>query len=80
MAQVAHAAISYVQEHPDVPENLVVLRVRDELELFDRSTVDRPDGGVLFFEPDIGNEATAFACVSDGRQFADLPLAGRSMA
>lgn len=77
MAQAVHAGISHVQKCPDVPLNLVVLQVRNEIDLVDRSF---GHDGTLFREPDIGNEATAFACVSDGRSFSDLPLAGRVMA
>lgn len=56
----------------DTP-NAIVLAVPNEYALVDRC----PAGALLFREPDLGDEATAFACFSDGRFLSDLPLAGR---
>lgn len=36
--------------------------------------------GVTFHEPDVDDEATAFATVCDGARFSCLPLAGRVLA
>jgi hypothetical protein len=79
MAQVAHVVAEFSRRHPVETEstpNLVVLSVCGEAELLAR----RIDGGVTFHEPDVGDEATAFCVIADGRRFADLPLAGRAMA
>lgn len=89
LAQAIHAAVEYTLAHPDEVRstpNVVVLAVENEEELL--SWADRLSGCsaqqradkpyALFFEPDI-DEHTALACVSDGREFSHLPLAGRQV-
>lgn len=77
LAQVAHAAIELAQGRDDLPETVVVLSVPDESSLITQAgTVV---GGALFREPDLGDEATAYAVVSDGALFSDLRLAGGVM-
>ncbi len=78
MAQAVHAAIAFSLKHPDLSEstpNVVVLAVRHEDDLSDAWEDDR--SGVLFHEPDLGDEATAYATVADGARYSSLPLAGR---
>lgn len=82
MAQAAHAATYLAAEsklslyqHPtitilNVPNEAVLMNV---LEMHQHIPGD-PEP-FLFREPDLGNEATAFACYSIGEEFASLPLA-----
>lgn len=83
MAQAIHAAVE-LRAQQDVPETVVVLSVQDETELLLYADIlsgwcspavasIRPH--VVFHEPDLG-EHTALATVSDGAEFASLPLAG----
>lgn len=77
LAQAVHAAIGLAQGHDDLPDTVVVLSVADESSLITQAgTVS---GGELFREPDLGNEATAYAVVSDGATFSALCLAGGAM-
>lgn len=88
LAQAVHAAVEYTLEHPDdvrATPNVVVLSVPDEdtllewadvLSGFCSSHLQSVKPYSLFFEPDI-NSHTALCCISDGREFASLPLAGR---
>jgi hypothetical protein len=89
LAQAVHAAVEYTLAHPDEvakTPNVVVLSVRGEDELLDWADLmcgwcsdplpTKPYA--LFFEPDISSH-TALACISDGREFASLPLAGGCM-
>jgi hypothetical protein len=80
MIQGAHASIAYVTsnaiEHWD--QTLVVLDVENEEDLkkwtdilFERRLNYEP-----FYEPDIGNQLTALACMTDSKVFKKLPLAG----
>lgn len=76
LAQAVHAATAFAQRHPErsaSTENAVILAVPDEATLLSYAT----DDGVLFREPDLGDEATAFATVSEGSAYSSLPLAGR---
>ncbi len=86
-AQACHAA-SYLAasdplalyQHPTT----IVLAVEDEDDLYlnigrhVRQPWD-PEGRV-FREPDLGGQATAFACYTDGREYDHLPLALKEMA
>lgn len=77
LAQSIHAAVELTLRQPDVAvatPTVVVLAVPDEREL-----VGHAGAGVLFTEPDLGDEATAYAEFGDGRRFSNLPLAGASM-
>lgn len=82
MAQACHA-VSYLAadnrlalyQHPVIS----VLNVRDEDELLSesRKAMIEPGSpeGFMFREPDLGGEATAFACYSRGKEWAHLKLA-----
>jgi hypothetical protein len=79
LAQAVHAATEYALRFPAMArstENVVVLNVADEPELLSHAE----PSGFLFHEPDVNDEATAYAIVADGRRFSTLPLAGRSPA
>lgn len=79
LAQAVHAATAFALAHPERASstpNVVVLAVPDEAALL--SFAD--SAGVVFREPDVGDEATAFATVSDSTRFSCLPLAGRVLA
>lgn len=66
-----HAAVQYAVDYPhlakawqDSSNSIVLLSVADESELMKYYTSASCLTGVsLFKEPDIGNEATSFACV-----------------
>lgn len=72
VAQIAHAMDEWTAEHGPQKGTVIVYGVDSEQELLDAM----PDCGrtVLWREPDLGNEATAFA-TDLGR--LDLPLLGR---
>lgn len=75
LAQAVHAAVEYTLKEPDragAAPTVVVLSVPDETSLLSRFA----SNGLLFREPDLDGQATAFAVVDDGRSFSDLPLAG----
>lgn len=77
IAQAIHAAVEYTLEHPArVVPTVVALEVDSEEQLLEHAHAF----GVLFREPDLGGEATAFCAVSDGREFSRLRLAGAAMA
>lgn len=80
MAQICHVSVEFAIQRPEEAKSTpigVVLTVSDEQSLIEiASELD----GVLFREPDIGDQATAFACVGDGRTLSHLPLAGRELA
>lgn len=84
MAQACHAVREFTLKYPelDVGENLVVLQAKGEAQLlrlcFD-NTWDNIDAVLLVFrEPDLGGEYTAFAAASEARPLvSSLPLAGR---
>lgn len=84
MAQAVHAATAISVQYPvTVREtlNVVVLSVLDEDDLLAAWSTRPPDvPHSLFHEPDCGDEATAYAEVSNGERFACLPLAGRTPA
>ena len=89
-AQAVHAAFLFATEFPEVTEAwhresnfVVVLQVPDEAALIDRfhrlvPTTDR----VVVTEPDLNDEATAFAVVGPiaGRLLSDLPLCQKVVA
>ena len=82
LAQVAHVCTEHALKYPVTAASTpigIVLEVGDEVDLIDRARDGTADG-VLFHEEDLGGEATAYAEVSDGSRFADLPLAGREPA
>lgn len=86
MAQAAHA-VSYLAaesklslyQHPVI----TILNVSDEKTLLATAEkhVHTPGDPELFIfrEPDLNNEATAFACYSQGKEFSGLPLALRGL-
>jgi len=80
--QAGHAVAQYLIEHPDTSwknGTLVYLAVRDEEELAfwgDKLTW-RGVSWTGFREPDIGNEMTAIACVTNGNVFSKLSLVGK---
>lgn len=80
-AQAAHAATYLAAEsklslyqHPTI----TILNVPNEEILHKTAAMHQHVPGdpdlFMFREPDLGNEATAFACYSVGREFAGLPL------
>jgi hypothetical protein len=80
-AQAAHAATYLAAEsklalyqHPTI----TILNVPNEEILHKTAAMHQYVPGDpelwMFHEPDLGNEATAFACYSEGREFAGLPL------
>ena len=80
-AQACHAA-SYLSaadplvlyQHPTT----IVLGVSDEKELIEQAKAAgyySTSRGFMFREPDLGMEATAYACFSNGGEFKDLSLA-----
>lgn len=82
MAQAAHAATYLAAEsklslyqHPTI----TILNVPNESILWRVAEMHQHIPGdpelFMFHEPDLGNEATAFACYSLGDEFAALPLA-----
>lgn len=80
LAQAVHAATAFALAHPDLASstpNVVVLAVADEPALLAHVHAGGRRPGVVFREPDIGDEATAYATVSTGINFSCLPLAGR---
>lgn len=85
LAQAVHAATAFALRHPASAAstlNVVVLAVPDEETLLHYADLDfyTRKYGVLFTEPDLDDEATAYAIVSDGDRFSCLPLAGRVLA
>lgn len=85
MAQACHAAREFAFKfwEQDVGENLVVLQAKNEGHLL-RLWVENDEDGeransVLFREPDLGNEFTAFAASGKARRhLSALPLAGKA--
>ncbi len=85
LAQTAHAAFQFAQEHPEawaawsVSSNTVaVLRVADETELRSAAALAGEDPSSLVIEPDLDDQGTAVAILpATGKRFARLPLAGR---
>lgn len=73
-AQVGHALISWVMEHGNPPENLVVLQVPNEDAL--REVLAKLDGRtVAFHEPDLNDALTAVATGPENwRLLSSLPL------
>lgn len=60
----------------------MVLAVPDEDALLHHADLDHfaDEYGVVFTEPDLDDEATAYANVCDGSRYTSLPLAGRVTA
>lgn len=82
LAQAVHAATAFALRHSELAAstpNVVVLAVGGEDALYEANTdgtwLGQP--GELFIEPDVGDQATAYATVSGGARFSSLPLAGR---
>lgn len=76
VAQAVHASVEYALRLPSMARstpNVVVLNVPDESTLLGLAG----PAGFLFHEPDVGDEATAYAEVTTGERFSSLPLAGR---
>ena len=74
--QAGHALAQYLFERPDTQWDngtLVYLRVRNEQELIEWQT-KIGNRSVCFREPDLSNEVTAIAVVSDGRGLEELRL------
>lgn len=76
--QAGHAVAQHLLEYPELWRNqtLVYLRVKDEKKLIewrDRLIV-RGIPYAIFREPDLLNEATALAVLSDGTLFKNLKL------
>lgn len=81
-AQAVHAAVEFALANPEAVRstpNAVVLNVLDEADLLDAASL-KPQTGVLFREPDLDDEATAYAIIVDDGRFQGLPLAGREFA
>lgn len=79
MAQAIHAAVEAAVLTPDKVKTfpvVVCLEARDEEHLLCLAPVN----ATIFREPDLNDEATAFALWCDGSEFADLPLAGRQLS
>jgi hypothetical protein len=89
-AQAVHAALQFSTEFPAVTaawalesNYIVCLAARDRshlLEQFDRCSC--AEFRALVLEPDLDNEATAFAVlgVTAGRLLSSLPLSGKEFA
>lgn len=80
MAQACHAVREFARTCPEVDagENLVVLNTQGEAQLL-RLWHDCPGSTVLFREPDLQNEFTAFAASGEARSHLSmLPLAGKA--
>lgn len=76
VAQAVHAATEYALRLPALARstpNVVVLSVPDEATLLRFAS----PSGFLFHEPDVGDEATAYAEVTTGERYSSLPLVGR---
>lgn len=79
MAQAIHAAVEAAVASPEKASTfpvVVCLEARDEEHLLCLA----PLNAVIFREPDLGDEATAFALWCDGSEFFDLPLAGKQFS
>ena len=78
--QSGHAVAEWLLRNPDSPKwsngTLVYLGVKNEEEL--HSWMDKLEARCKsttpFCEPDIGNEVTAIACLSNGKEFRHLRL------
>jgi len=74
--QAGHALAQYLLLKPKPKWSngiLILLKIKNEQELSDWHK--RLGGGsICFREPDIGNQMTALACVSDGKEFRELRL------
>lgn len=81
-AQAAHAATYLAVEsklalyqHPTI----TILNVPNEMVLMQAASMHQHIAGdpelFMFTEPELNNQATAFACYSLGAEFASLPLA-----
>lgn len=85
-----HAAFSFAHEHPEAFRTwqeesnfVVVLSAHDEIELLSYwQRLDLNPYRALVREPDIGDQATAFAVIGleAGRVLSSLPLCLKEMA
>ena len=74
--QGCHALAQYLLQKPKTKwpnGTLVLLKIKNEQELSDWHKHLGGDS-ICFREPDIGNQMTALACVSDGKEFRELRL------
>lgn len=86
MAQAAHA-VSYLAAESKLAlyqhSVITILNVPNENALLETAAKHRHTPGdpelFMFREPDLNNEATAFACYSEGSEFSGLPLALRDV-
>lgn len=76
-AQVGHALLSYALAGHDVPDNLVVLQVEDEIALTELLALLQWEKveHVEFCEPDLGGKLTAIAVAPEGERYlSQIPL------
>jgi hypothetical protein len=77
-AQACHAALEWSKGKPEIPENLVILNAPDERTVRALHGKTESLGAVLFVEPDLEGQATAFAVSGSARPMLScLPLAMR---
>lgn len=81
--QAGHAVAEWMLQHSQLPETqewgngtLIYLDVEDEkeLELWTQRLDRRDIKWVGFREPDIGNQLTTIACLTDSKIFSNLKL------
>lgn len=76
MAQAVHAAVGLAAEDPTLLQDyptVRVLAVADEAELVAKAhQLDCEQPWFMFAEPDLNDEMTAFAAISNGDQWGDL--------
>lgn len=86
-AQSVHAALSFAQEFPKVTSQwhrisdyVIILSVKD-LDALEHEFSRIPVNKVMFFEPDLGDEPTAFSTLGyeAGTLLSHLPLALRNV-
>ena len=79
MAQACHAALTYCEDHPERPENMIVLHAPSEHDLAQMAALLNSTGANVstFREPDLDGQLTAIAAcgTSAKRALAALPLA-----
>jgi hypothetical protein len=76
--QAGHAVAQHLVEFPDLWRNqtLVYLKIKNEDKLIEwrDKLIVRGIPYAIFREPDLQNQATALACLSDGNMFKNLDL------
>ena len=77
--QAGHALAALLLKHKDTEWNngtLVYLKVKNKIALLNIMTHmwGMPNPHAPFFEPDLGNEITAIACLGQNRVVKKLPL------